>query len=474
MSAAKSGNHIVVTGTGNTLASITSDIADTTFIEKTSTSPDIYTIKGNVARYLYVNATGVLTIGNPADYSVNETLVFDQSGAANNNRLYVNAGGHLKQYGDTKIDFSTHATNTSYYSYIYGALTIDGNDTYKPVWQNYNRIYFYEQQNNNTYTSDIWTINKMIFGSSYAANLYAIYIAALGKVRAHSFTNITWDKSYGRGYAMYPIYIPVGFNGAENMTFSGLDFYDCGNYPIQMNNASSIQYIGCTFETTTAQKVYVIGTNFPDTSQTLGSYGYVTAESYAQNFVFLNGCTFGVEAATTGILASQGGVILCKDCDWEQTAGTAITAQYQARVLMWSGNTFSGNREVYAVNYDGAVQWVHALDLTIQDAEGNPIEDCKVGIVQSAGKESFLFRTNASGKLINHFGINKALLTWKHQYGATKATDYEYWSDATNSTYHTVRIFKIGYRPVEYTFVMSDERTQTITLDRIDAHSNTF
>ena len=185
MVAVKSGNHIYVTGTGNTLASITADINDTTFIEKTSSSPDVYTVKGNVARYLRIRNGGTLTIGDSADYSKNETLAFN-SIVANYCRFYVDAGGRLEQYGDTTIDWMTGAQR-SYYWYVYGALYVRGDDTYTPVWQNYQRIYFYEQQNNNTYVNDIWDIDGLIIGSACTANYYALYFNAFGNIRFHKF-----------------------------------------------------------------------------------------------------------------------------------------------------------------------------------------------------------------------------------------------------------------------------------------------
>ena len=464
MSATKSGNHIVVTGSGNTLASITSDIGDTSFIEKTSTSPDIYTMKGNVARYLYINNGGILTIGDPDDYSKNETLAFDQS-VTQLNRLYVNAGGHLKMYGDTVLNFTSHATNRAYYSYLYGAITVQGNDTYKPIWQNYRRLYFYEGQNNDTYSNDIWAFDNMIFGGADAANEYCLYFNSIGKVRNHSFTNITWDKTAGgRSNQMYCLYSPYGMNGFENITFNNLNFANVGNYPIYMNNANSQEYSSCTFGTTTSWKVYVLGTYKSDPTQRQGSYGYLSSEYYAQDFVYIHDSVFDSTGTAGVIYVNQGGTLLLKDNEFQHTAGDSIQVTYQGTVMMWTGNTFTGGREVYDIDFAGCVQWVYGLDLTIEDKFGNPIEDVKVGITQSGGKESFLFRTNSDGKLINHFGINKALLTWKHQYGNNKTTNIELWSDASNSTYHQVNIFKLGYRPKTFNIVMSEDRSQTVVL----------
>jgi len=464
MPAAKSGNHIYVTGSGNTLASITTDINDAAFIEKTGTSPDIYTLKGNVARYLYVRPGGELTIGDPEDYSMNETLAFDQS-VTQLNRLYVNQGGHLKQYGNTVIDFVTHPTNRAYYSYIYGAMTIQGDDTYKPIWQNYRRIYFYENQNNDTYKNDIWNFDKMIFAGADAANEYAIYFQGMGKVRAHNFTNITWDKTAGgRGNQMYPLYVPYGINGFENIVFNNLNFVDVGSYPIYMNNAGSQEYSNCIFGTGTSWKTYILGTYRNDPTQRYYSYDYLSPEVFGQDFVYIHDSVYDSTGTAGVVFVSQGGTLLLKDVEFQHTAGDSIQVQYQGTVMLWTGVTFTGGREVYDLDYAGCVNRVFALDLTVQDKFGNPIEDAKVGITQKDGKESFLFRTNASGKLINHFNINKALLTNIHQYGNNKATNIEKWSDTSNGTYHIVNIFKLGYRPKTLNIVMDEDKSQTVVL----------
>lgn len=133
---------------------------------------------------------------------------------------------------------------------------------------------------------------------------------------------------------------------------------------------------------------------------------------------------------------------------------------------MWSGNTFT-TREAYDVDYDGMILWVYDLTLTVEDKLGNALEDAVVLIEQSAGKEQFLFKTDSNGKLSNCHDIGCALLTWKYQYGNSKTTNMELWSDSTNSTYHKVTVFKEGYVPVEASYIMSAARSDTIILREI-------
>ncbi len=464
MTAVKSGNHIYVSGSGNTLASITSDIADTTFIEKTGTSPDVYTVKGGVARYLRIRNGGTLTIGDSADYSKNETLAFSNN-VANEIRFYVDAGGELLQYGDTTIDFFT-GTQRIYYVYLYGKVTVLGNDTYKPVWQNYQRIYLYENQNNDTYTNDVWHFEKMIIGSAAVANYFAFYFYSLGKVRNHIFKDILFDKTYGKGLTMYAIRISYPFRGMRNVTFENLDFNNVGNYPVYSTGGGTFKLKGCTFGTTTSWKMIIYGMGAADGKNTLRTYGYDNEHDFGQQFIYLEDCTFENLNNKNCMLVQYGPQVVCKDCTWEHDASDSIQAAYGGRVLMWSGNTFT-TREAYDVDYDGMILWVYDLTLTVEDKLGNALEDAVVLIEQSAGKEQFLFKTDSNGKLSNCHDIGCALLTWKYQYGNSKTTNMELWSDSTNSTYHKVTVFKEGYVPVEASYIMSAARSDTIILREI-------
>lgn len=464
MTAAKSGNHIYISGSGNTLASITSDIADITFIEKTSTAPDIYTVKGGVARYLRIRNGGTLTIGDPADYSKNETLAFSNN-VANQLRFYVDAGGTLLQYGDTTIDFMT-GTQRMYYAMLYGKIDVLGNDTYKPVWQNYHRLYFYEQQNNDTYSNDIWHFEKMIIGSACTANYYAFYFpASMGKFRSHIFKDILFDKSYGRGLTMYALRIVLDGWGIGKTIFENLDFHDVGNYPLY-TNYGRVKLKNCTFGTTTSWKCYIAGTGYPDTSVAVSAYGYNDEHQFGQQCTFLEGATFENTGYIYVALIRQA-TVLFKDCEWQHSSGDSIQTYYQGKVMMWTGNTFTGGREYYDVDYGSMIQWVYDLNLTIKDKYGNNIEGATILIKQSDGKEQFTFITKANGKVGNCHDIECALLTWKHQYGNSKTTNMELWSDASTNNYHEVTVFKAGYVPVVKTYVMDQARTDTIVLKEI-------
>ena len=467
MSAAKSGNHIYVSGSGNTLASITTDIADTTFIEKTASSPDIYTVKGNVARYLRIRNGGTLTIGDPLDYTDDESLEFEND-AVDRTRFYVDTGGTLLMYGATKIDFSTSAFRP-YYTYFYGKADILGDGTNNPTLQNYRRLYFYENQNNDTYSSDVWHFEDMTIGSSFTLNDYAMYFNVIGKVRSHIFKDILFDKTHGNGVGFYAMRLPYDIRGLRNITFENLDFNNVGNYPVYTTGARP-HFKGCTFGTTTSWKMLTYGCGTANGSDTYGDYGYHGEHNDGQHFIYLEDATFENLANQNCLLAQYGSVVLCKDCTWEHTSGDSGQAAYGGVIMMWTGNTFSGV-ENWDVDYDGRVNWVHSLTLTINDENGDPLEDATVVIEQSGGKETLTFHTDAAGKMRNDHDLDCALLVHKHQYGNAEATNFEYWSDATNSTYHTATVYKAGYTPATEDYVMSEARSDTIQLELLSTGS---
>jgi len=469
MPATKSGNDIYITGSGNTLESVASDIDDTNFCEWDSV--DTLTIYGNVLRYIRIRNGGELIIGDPLDYSVQENMNFESS-VANNLRFIVDAGGSLKQYGNTKIDFMT-GSQRSYYTYFYGAVYVRGNTSFKPIWQNYQRIYFLEQQNNDTYSNDIFDIDGLIIGGACTVNYYALYFNAFGKIRNHIFKNITFDKSYGSGNAMYAMRFAQDYIGIRNITFDNINFHNVGNYPLYSSGAR-VHFKNTTFGTTTSWKLLMYGTGKANSSDLYRDYTYNTEHVAGQNFLYLENCTFQNLNNKACLLASYNATILVKDCTWQHDTSDSIETRYGGKVLMWTGNTFTGGREYYDVNYNGSIQWVFGLTLTINNESGNPIEDAVVVIEQSAGKESFMFYTDSNGKMKNDHNLDVALLTNKHQYGYNKTTDMEYWSDSDNNTYHKVTIFKEGYRPYTTTYVMDQDRSTTIQMLRIDAHASTF
>jgi len=472
MSATKSGNNIQVNGTGNTLTSITADIADTTFIEETS--PGVFTIKGNVARYLQIMNDGELTIGDSGDYSAGETLIFENP-VDYRNRFYNYPGGTFNMYGNSVVDFGGTLGDRYMYAYMYGQCNILGDATYKPIIQNITYWWFYETYytSGTAYDQDIWTLNNVIFGSAARGTRNNVYFNRIGKPRAHSMTNVFLDYTKGQGVTTTRgVRLEAGGPGLYNTLFDGWDFtgiqdgwviYGICTPPVHFKNAK-FGGISTDWDIYLDHVAPGPGLDLPlDKDLPL-------PPRHAQPFFFLDAATFYDSPTNNNIYVRGGSVVVCKDCDFQNTDGNNFSLDSNAHIKLWgTTNTFANYNNTY--NSNGSVLWCYPLDLTIEDQNGNPVENAKVHIEQVDGKEAYIFYTKANGKLDAYFDIEVALLANRCQYSDS---GYEYWSDGANGGSHNVTVFKDGYRPQQASFVMDQDRTDTITLDRIDARAMAF
>jgi len=463
MGAVKSGNNIYVEGTGNTLSGIVADINDTDFLVETSAAPSgVYTVNCSTTnRSLYVRPNAELIIGSGEDYSFNETLEYD-IGAASRGRFYVQAGAHLKMYGDTTIDFSKDGT-APYYAYFWGGLTVRGNETYKPTWKNFSRVYFYEQSDTGTYTDDIWDVDGMKVGTGCASTNYFGLLYGMGKVRAHSFKNIECDKNIGHttGNTHY-FYLNYTSPFWHNVVFSGLTFTDV-YYAFQNLTGIPIKLEDCTWTNTASWITYNHSSPGMSPWITQNDFDGTEPRQHGQHFQLFKGCNF--DDAGIGNYVEWGAVCAFVDCTWTNTTSPAAEIRYDGRMIIWSGNTWNDASNLNA-NYDGAVLWVKSLNLTVEDSLGTPVEGATVVIEQSDGREYWTFKTKANGKLDNIYDIECALLTHEYYYSATSSY---FWSSSGNSTYHDVSVYKDGYIPVTKPYAMDIDREVTIKLRKVNS-----
>jgi hypothetical protein len=479
MPATKSGNNIAVTGTGNTLASITADIADATFISDNGGGE--YEVKGNVTRYLQINNGGVLTIGtgsaptNP--YNLTESLVFENP-VDYRNRLYVNVGGTLRMYGSCSLEFSKGASYM--YAYIYGQMYVTGSASLKPLITDGTYMWHFDQQNNDSYTNDTWTYDNMIFGSvaKQAARNF-IYISSVSRYRKHTFKNIILDGNYGNGYAAYTrgLYFEHANSGMENVTFEKVDATALQDgYEVNSAQAPVARLYGFRFgQNSTDWKTSFSRPQSTGKDTGYFSRGYDSGSFYGQAFTFLESCSFYDDSSGNNrdILASNSAIVVIKDCDFQAPNGTRIQAQYQAQGWIWSGNTFVDEDHAFT---GGTIHHVYDLDLTVEDENGNPIEQAQVLIDQAetasvVRKQSFVFETNENGKLANCNNLEVALLS-----NRVYRTDtlFEVWSSGSNGTSHKVTVSKDGYVTATDHYVMDQSRSGSIVLRKRKARTLAF
>ncbi len=461
MSTTVSGHYLYVDGTGNTLESIATDIADTAIAEWDSGNK-ILTIKSSSSSvYYYLYVRGTLTIGNPSDYTYEEELHFE-NGYNDKARLYSISGGHIKMYGKIVIDFFSGGYRSSY-TYIYGSLTILGDGTNNPILKNMRHFYFFESQNNDTH-NDLVHIENVTVGSAAYKNSSIFYLTYMGKVRNHIFKNIIHDKSIGKGFGGYLINISSSINGMSNIVLENLTIESGDYYPIQIYG-SVPHFKNIHIKKTTYYPLIIRGQALNTAYKGKYDFDYNFGNKYGQQFAFIENLVIDAGGYYRGILSQGNGIFLLKDAVIN-TSSYSLNLNYRAIALIWGTYTYTYNN--FNIGQNSMMNFVFGLTLTIVDKFNNPIENAIVIIEQSDEREAFTFKTKSNGKLENVHDLELAILTHQSKYGGGAITsNVEYWSDSSNSTFHKVTVYKEGFVPVTKNYVMDADKSDTIYLREI-------
>lgn len=462
MPATKSGVTIIIEGSPNTLTSITVDINDITWIEESPAGT--FTVKN---KNLSVLDGGVATIGNAGDFSVAEKLVLDPT-SNDGCRIDINKGGEFQMFGASEIDANLQTPDYYQRWRWFGKFYCRGNATYRPYISHLYLIWHYRQ----SFAADGHDRNHDVNDVDY--------------LRVDTPYNISskWTQpSNGRVFADYGvekikngIFGKSGDPAVKVIEITLAQSRQCGDdYSKIIWEDCIFQYMGspmslypyhayfknCQFLQSTAHAI-VVYTPFtpPGISNTeTALYRDLTIPLY----VFAEGCTF-TPVYAQDVIAQWGGTILVKDCTFN-ASGRNLSVTDGGKVLIWTGNTFNGTFPAYRTNVNSMVFYVYALDLMIKSKEtGNPLADVMIYIRQKDDRESWLFKTDANGKPITMAALQgKIMLVHKEQ--LDNVPNFTVWSDTGNSTYHKVWVWKEGYCPAKYDFVMSQDRAETIELD---------
>ncbi len=464
MPATKNGNHIYITGLGNTLASVASDINDSAFCDFVGGEFRWYGTSANV-RYFRIRNGGELTVGNGEKLMANNATNDDT-------RFYVDPGGHLILEPGSTLDLAeTGVGARPYFTYFYGRVTAIGTAANPILIQNFRRLHMYETQNNNNFDNDIWHFEHCTIGGCSTANNYAFYFSVNGKHRSHIFRNLTFDDTLGRGQDTFGFAFGTGGNGGyekmtfENITFNSIEraYYNIGGAPIKVTN-NSFNASNTTYHT------FNYGAMVVNHRQTFRSFGSHEPKPYGQVFAMFDNCTYADANNVSKHISAYGSIVLFKNCTWEDLTGTPVRSQYGGITMLWTGNTFLDTNPDFQVDQNGEIIYVHALSVNVTDENSSPIEDAIIEIEQSEGKEKLIFRTNSNGDIHAMHGVDAALLTHKSQYGDNENTNIETWSDPSNSTFHIVKIYKEGYEVVTQNITMESDKNLNIQLNVLESN----
>lgn len=454
---------ITVSGTGNTMASMLTDIGDNTWVEKVSSSPDVYEIK---CRYLTFAVGGELIIGDSGDFSFVEIVRHVFVGTNGYNRLYINVNGMLKMYGASEMILNYNCTSVQYpdYCYIYGNVHLEGDDTYKPLLKGGRRFYFYANFTvESYYNSSEWTLYKCQIGECYANYIYFYIYAGLPKTFLIEDVTIVNDLYTIAQYPFYWVqYIPLD-------TIPPIKNIKCGSEAVVtykvMNYGYGTYFKDCVWIATYGTYPITVNGSQRARGEYSPTYDWQLTEAQMESRKigqWIDAFYENVDLQTTHtyqISAGADAQVIMKNCPNTNNKNNLI--QTGANLLCWnSSNVWS--RIVISDNYGSMAKNVFLLDLTIQDVDSNPLADCYIRIAQKDDKEFFLCRTGANGKIIALYGLGGVLCA--NAIKKTTAETLEYWSDNSNSTYHIVTVLKEGYYSETFNVVMDQDRTQTVTL----------
>ncbi len=457
MPAIKSGTFIHIIGPGITsYEDILIDIADTAWFEKISTSPLIYQVKG--PHVIRVVDEGQLQQGDSNDFSKQETLEIAPT-ANGNSGFLIDHGGAFFLYGNIEIK---HTINSFFGTWTTrGKLFLRGNTTYKPKISNFHRLDFtYNSIDSNDFIHDIWDIEKGLFENAFNTSSQPFGIALNTISPKHRFVDNVYDAKVGA--------LPGEYSGFA-ATFAA-DVYDTGrnilidNCTFKHFNSQGLRLIGssaivknCLFDTNKNQGCQIdTNAHLPklDHAQITGPYG-----TFSQEFYVLENCNFINN--TTSSITTRGVPVLFKNCNFNETNKNIIASP--ALVFLWTGNIFAATI-VLSKSFGAAFFDVRALDLTITDTNDNPIEGANITITQKNKKETWTFTTDINGKLITSpYLENKIILVWRERIDPLPNT-YEFWSDDSNATYHTIEISAFGFVTKQQPIVMDQDRIVTIKL----------
>ena len=461
---------ITISGTGNTITSIASDINDTAWAELVG---GVLTIK---CRYINISSDGELIIGSPNDFSVQEELRHLFVGVNAYNRLYVYEGGSFKMYGDTKCILNYNCTSAQYPDYcnFYGNVHIEGDDTYQPTLKGGRRFYFYTQSLNQTYadTSELTLLNCKI-GEVHQNNNYFLaynYIWNTFQVK-----NVTYVNNLYTGLQYFLGMIETGFKILKSLLVfenikvdaSALNFnlsyggnYHLKNCDITTFGATANNYQLYNFN-------HFIGVDKP--TYWLSSHQFMNPH-YGQIYRLILENVKYVNNYSVNSYTYQNARVLVKDSSYPPS--------YVKPNLIYTGGELScwNSDDWYSyVNLDNLASLakkVFRLQLTVTDMQGNPIEGAVVTVNQKDGFEEFVFITEADGKPQCHTAVDGILLTNRAK--ATFAKTETIWSDSSNSSYHTVTVLKDGYKSETFNVIMDADKSQTVRLKKIQPVSLTL
>jgi len=469
MGAIKSGSDIVVQGTGNTLASVKTDIADPTFFDELT--PGNYRVVGN--RDLIIDPLADLTIGNASDFSVTEGLQLTPTSGSANSRIDTTSTSHFKMYGNTylKLGIDGPTAQPTGVMLITGACTILGDATYRPLISDGTEVVFRNIRTAD-FSLDIWNVQHVDFENFRYHTFRTILMDGTDRFNpnGHTFEDIVIDSLT----TLTPPITDYGTQDGIDFVLDAegtLDFVTMKDITIKhcrrgINPSDACPAIenGVFIENRLGALICQGDSNMSHLYKSDVQYsqsGFYTG-IVGQRFTYINGGSSSNNASWSHNLTYS--TLLLRDYNsTDQFFG--LSRQY-GRFLLWNVDWTGGGWE----KINCQIIYVYGLTLVVQDEDGNPVENAVVHIYQEPDeREHWTFYTDSAGKPITMRAMNGVVVLGNKAYisGAFGSETFELWSDGVAGRQHKVEVFKDGVGGAESTVVMDQDRSLTLTLERV-------
>ena len=394
-----------------------------------------------------IQTGGELIIGNPLDFSVTESLIFDNPA---NSRTSFRTLGSIKVYGEVTLE-CTQSTNYAGINYIYtgGELILSGSHEHPVRCNNLAQIRYSEASTGSyTYTHFGKVAKSTADPTMYCYNVADVKLSATNCAYGINSGSATYQSSW-------PVYLGptivdwkshiVEFNNCEvHNLYYGPNFYALRSF--KMVSGSVSNYPGSSYNgvTNNPTNVYFYqwfkDVHFNDDDGIY--YGYLFNHSETSDFRLLfEHCYFDFLPTSRLIY-------------WTPSGDTP------ARKMLIDPQFASASYEKYGPY---PVEFVNRLTINVTDVNNNPLSGVLIGMSQVDGYEEWTQETGADGYL-DLFGQTALFCTHYLKSGDYPSFTYDYKSDDSNGTYHQIIATKVGYGTILENIVMDGNKSLTLKM----------
>lgn len=442
---------IDVTSGTETLATVYTAVAGSSY-------PGNMARTGSEGSYVYTIINGCaleVSNGGTLNMSDGDTLEWDLA-ASLAPALRIQDGGVFTATTNCTITLDKNDANDGDI-WIYGQFNAQGTSGNEVIIEKMDEISFYTYSGNDPCDWDYVIVKDPVPVTAGANMIYLMYSLNYGGL-AHTFNNITISSTNDRGRG-----IVLG-GDRSNITFDNITM-DNVYTAVHGYSASLFKFANSIFKNTYSYPFTFVAMsgNLPITS----SQDNACPEGrdfLQQPKITFDTCTFDnnyTYGTTYAYRYFYRATVKFKDCTF-QNCSHGLRMENGANILLQGSITNTcTDTKYWPANNRGKLFHVFALNLTVQDYSGNPIEDARVIVTQSEDLEKYAFITNSSGQIKDLYNDDPVFIE-KEEYNDSTYTQRS--DSIAGGRYHTIKISKDNYQIWSKDITFTEDRTVVAAL----------